>query len=145
MQKLDFIVPTFKEEDNLVIGILSLGLVKNLSLDKSVLFVLHFKCNLCHVSTVPCQPTQLNVLGSCDNNTVLLNWDDSRGASSYMVLISGNLGYGDSFQTSESILEVELLCGQTYTITTVGQNDLCDSIESDPVQFTSGKIGHNHE
>ncbi|XP_057183469.1 G surface protein, allelic form 156-like [Triplophysa rosa] len=90
-----------------------------------------------YIHTEPCQPTKLNIIGSCDNNTVLLNWDDSRGASNYMVHILGNLGYGDSFQTSESILELELLCGQTYTFTTVGQNDLCESIESAPVQFTS--------
>ncbi|XP_055044899.2 uncharacterized protein fndc7b [Misgurnus anguillicaudatus] len=90
-----------------------------------------------YVQTEPCQPTQLNVIGSCDNNTVLLNWDDSRGASSYTVFISGNLGYDDSFQSSESILALDLLCGQNYTLTTVGQNDVCDSISSAPVYFTT--------
>ncbi|XP_051515678.1 uncharacterized protein LOC127418869 [Myxocyprinus asiaticus] len=90
-----------------------------------------------YIHTEPCQPTQPSILGSCDNNTILLNWDDSRGASSYTVTVTGNLGYANSIQTSESILEVELLCGQTYNFTIVGQNDVCDSITSTPVHFTT--------
>ncbi|KAL1249579.1 hypothetical protein QQF64_020584 [Cirrhinus molitorella] len=90
-----------------------------------------------HITTEPCQPTQPTVLGSCDNNTVLLNWSHSKGASSYTVHITSNLGYADSFQTSESTLTVELLCGQTYTFTTTGENDVCDSIPSNPAHFTT--------
>uniref|UniRef100_A0A672T9V5 Fibronectin type-III domain-containing protein n=3 Tax=Sinocyclocheilus grahami TaxID=75366 RepID=A0A672T9V5_SINGR len=90
-----------------------------------------------HITTEPCQPTQPTVLGSCDNNTVLLNWNHSRGASNYTVHITSNLGYADSFQTSESTLTVELLCGQTYTFTTLGENDFCGSIPSNPAHFTT--------
>ncbi|XP_067303573.1 fibronectin [Pseudorasbora parva] len=90
-----------------------------------------------YVQTEPCQPTQVTVSGSCDNNTVLLNWNHSRGALSYTVLITSNLRYADSFQTSETMLTVELLCGQTYTFTTVGENDVCDSIPSAPAHFTT--------
>ncbi|KAF4097010.1 hypothetical protein G5714_022979 [Onychostoma macrolepis] len=90
-----------------------------------------------HIITEPCQPTQPTVSGSCDNNTVILNWNHSRGASSYTVHITSNLGYNDSFQTSESTLTVELLCGQTYTFTTLGENDVCDSIPSTPAHFTT--------
>ncbi|XP_077060714.1 uncharacterized protein fndc7b [Siphateles boraxobius] len=90
-----------------------------------------------HIQTEPCQPTQLTVSGSCDNNTVHLNWNHSRGALSYSVFIVSNLGYADSFQTSESMLTAELLCGQTYTFTAVGQNDICDSIPSIPAHLTT--------
>ncbi|XP_043081301.1 serine-rich adhesin for platelets [Puntigrus tetrazona] len=90
-----------------------------------------------HITTEPCQPTQPTVSGSCNNNTVLLNWSHSRGASSYTMHITGNLGYMDSFQTIESTLTVELLCGQTYTFTTLGENDVCDSIPSTPAHFTT--------
>ncbi|XP_016331309.1 uncharacterized protein LOC107680061 [Sinocyclocheilus anshuiensis] len=90
-----------------------------------------------HITTEPCQPTQPTVLGSCDNNTVLLNWSHSRGATNYTVHITSNLGYADSFQTSESTLTVELLCGQTYTFTTLGENDFCGSIPSNPAHFTT--------
>ncbi|KTF75017.1 hypothetical protein cypCar_00024381 [Cyprinus carpio] len=90
-----------------------------------------------HITTEPCQPTQPTVSGSCDNNTVVLNWSHSKGALSYKVHITSNLGYDDSFQTSESTLTVELLCGQTYTFTTLGENGVCDGIPSTPAHFTT--------
>ncbi|XP_056304665.1 uncharacterized protein LOC130216807 [Danio aesculapii] len=88
-----------------------------------------------YITTEPCQPAQLTATGSCDNNTVHLNWNISRGASRYTVLITSNLGYTESLQTSVPMLTVDLLCGQTYTFKTVGENDICDSLPSTPANF----------
>lgn len=95
------------------------------------------------VSSEPCQPAQLTVTGSCDNNTVHLNWNNSRGASRYTVLITSNLGYTESLQTSVPMLTVDLLCGQTYTFKTVGENDICDSLPSTPANFRTGMNQHS--
>lgn len=68
--------------------------------------------------------------GSCDNDTVVLDWLAADGALRYVVTASGNLGYVDSLQTSETTAEFQLPCGQQFTFTVMAQDDRCDSTVS---------------
>ncbi|XP_017573413.2 uncharacterized protein LOC108439482 [Pygocentrus nattereri] len=90
-----------------------------------------------HVTTEPCQPQHLTVDGSCENNTLLLKWDDTAGALGYVVVATGNLGYTSAYQTNVSILEVGLPCGQSYSFTVMGQDKRCNSPLSIPAEFTT--------
>ncbi|XP_075901618.1 uncharacterized protein fndc7b isoform X2 [Nelusetta ayraudi] len=90
------------------------------------------------VQTGPCQPAGLTVSGSCDNETVVLDWAAAEGASVYTVTALGDLGYVTSFQTNETTAEAELPCGQLFTFTLVAQDDRCDSASSLPEEFKTG-------
>lgn len=87
----------------------------------------------------PCQPVGLTVSGSCDNETVTLDWVAAQGASLYTVTAAGDLGYVTSFQTNETMGEVELPCGQLFTFTVVANDDRCDSVASLPEEFKTGE------
>lgn len=87
----------------------------------------------------PCQPAGLTVSGSCDNETVALDWAAAQGASVYTVTAAGQLGYVMSFQTNETMAEAELPCGQLFNFTVVAQDDRCDSAPSLPEEFKTGE------
>lgn len=89
-------------------------------------------------SPEPCQPTGLTVHGSCNSETVVLNWSVVKGALVYEVTATGNLGYIMSFQTNETTIETELPCGQLFTFTVKAQDDQCDSAVSLPETFKTG-------
>uniref|UniRef100_A0A8P4G5R4 Fibronectin type-III domain-containing protein n=1 Tax=Dicentrarchus labrax TaxID=13489 RepID=A0A8P4G5R4_DICLA len=90
------------------------------------------------VQTDPCQPTGLAVSGSCDNETVVLDWSAADGASLYMVTATGDLGYVTSFRTDETTIEAELPCGQVFTFTVKALDDRCESPVSLPAVFKTG-------
>ncbi|KAK9519631.1 hypothetical protein VZT92_022346 [Zoarces viviparus] len=96
------------------------------------------------VQTGPCQPTGLTASGSCDNGTVVLDWSAAEGASVYVVSATGDLGYVTSFQTEETSVEAELLCGQLFTFTVKAQDDRCDSAVSMPESFKTGPCVPEH-
>lgn len=89
-------------------------------------------------SPEPCQPTGITVNGSCNNDTVVLDWSAAAGASVYTVTASGDLGYVTSYQTEETTIEAELPCGQLFTFTVKAQDDRCDSAVSLPKKFKTG-------
>ncbi|TMS20668.1 Fibronectin type III domain-containing protein 7 [Larimichthys crocea] len=82
------------------------------------------------IQTGPCQPTGLTASGSCDNDTVVLDWLAADGALRYVVTATGNLGYVDSLRTNETTAMFDLPCGQEYTFTVMAQDDRCDSAVS---------------
>ncbi|XP_066528003.1 fibronectin-like [Hoplias malabaricus] len=93
--------------------------------------------NTVYITTEPCKPQHLTVSSSCENNTILLDWDNAAGALGYTIVATGNLGYTNAFQTNVSILEVNVPCGQSYSFTVEGQDNLCNSPQSTAVQFTT--------
>lgn len=86
----------------------------------------------------PCQPAGLTVSGSCENETVVLDWPVAEGALVYTVTATGELGYVASFQTNETMIEADLPCGQLFTFTVKAQDDRCDSAVSLPEEFKTG-------
>nr|XP_046247875.1 uncharacterized protein LOC124060678 [Scatophagus argus] len=100
--------------------------------------------NTVEIQTEPCQPTGLTVSGSCDNETVVVDWLAAEGASVYTVTATGDRGYATSFQTNETTLEAELPCGQLFTFTVKAQDDRCDSPVSQPEEFKTGPCVPEH-
>ncbi|XP_041862145.1 fibronectin-like [Melanotaenia boesemani] len=96
------------------------------------------------IQTEPCQPTGLAATGSCNNETVVLNWSEARGALVYVVTASGDLGYVTSFQTNGTTIEADLPCGQLFTFTVVAQDDRCESAVSLPKQYKTGPCIPDH-
>lgn len=78
------------------------------------------------------------VSGSCNNDSIILDWHKAKGASLYEVTISGHLGYTDSIQTNDTIIQTDLPCGQMFNLTVLAKDDRCDSIFSSSVQYKTG-------
>lgn len=92
----------------------------------------------------PCQPTGLTVTGSCNNETLTLDWSAAEGASFYTVIATGDLGYLTSFQTNETMAELQLPCGQLFTFTVRAQDSQCDSAVSLPEEFKTAPCKPEH-
>lgn len=74
------------------------------------------------------------------NDTVVLDWPDTQGALSYLISVSGHLGYVVEFNSTESLLEATLPCGQMYSATVAPRDDRCDGPQSTPSQFKTGTV-----
>ena len=84
---------------------------------------------------------QLRVTGSCDSETVTLDWTEATGALAYLITADGDLGGASSYETNDTTLEAELLCGQSYTFSVRARGPACDGPLSDPARFTTGTGG----
>lgn len=82
--------------------------------------------------------------GSCDNETLTLDWSAAEGALIYTVIATGDLGYLTSFQTNKTTVELELPCGQLFTFTIRAQDSQCDSAVSLPKEFKTGPCIPEH-
>ena len=81
---------------------------------------------------------QLSVNGSCDSETATLYWTEASGAQTYLITADGDLGSSSSYQTNDTALEVELLCGQSYNFTIRVRGEVCDGPVSAPANFIAG-------
>ncbi|XP_041941446.1 uncharacterized protein LOC121704923 [Alosa sapidissima] len=90
------------------------------------------------IQTEPCQPVNVTARVACNNDTVTLDWDNTPGALSYIISISGHLGYVVDFNSTESQLEATLPCGQSYNATVTPRDDRCDGPQSALMQFKTG-------
>ncbi|CAL8396350.1 unnamed protein product [Boreogadus saida] len=89
------------------------------------------------ILTELCQ-VSLSVNGSCDSETVAMNWTEAAGALTYLITAEGDLGWVRHFQTNDTTLEAELLCGQSYTLTARAQGQSGDGPVSAPAHFIAG-------
>ncbi|XP_026061504.1 fibronectin [Carassius auratus] len=88
-----------------------------------------------YLTTDPCKPENVTAHVSCDSETVELDWSKAKGASFYIVMATGSLGYFVDFNTSSTNLSVSLLCGQSYNVSVQANSDTCDSLPSIPALF----------
>lgn len=82
--------------------------------------------------------------GSCDNETLVLDWFAAEGALAYTITARGDLGYVTTFQTNETMAELELPCGQLFTFTVRAHDSQCDSPVSLPEEFKTGPCIPEH-
>ncbi|KTF95187.1 hypothetical protein cypCar_00023202, partial [Cyprinus carpio] len=88
-----------------------------------------------YLTTDPCKPENVSAHVSCDSETVALDWSKAKGASFYIVMATGSLGYFVDFNTTSTNLSVSLLCGQSYNVSVQANSDTCDSPLSIPAVF----------
>ncbi|KAJ8279126.1 hypothetical protein COCON_G00061920 [Conger conger] len=96
------------------------------------------------ITTGPCQPAGMSAEGVCSNDTVLLTWEETRGALKYMVIAEGNLGYIVDFATDDTTLEAQLPCGQTFSFSVSAQGQQCKSPFSGKAYFRTGPCIPQH-
>ncbi|XP_061884565.1 uncharacterized protein LOC133635404 [Entelurus aequoreus] len=100
--------------------------------------------SIVYIRTEPCKPTDLRAEGSCDNDTFAVHWSAAKGATGYVVTVTGDLGYVTTFQTNETMTEGALPCGQLFTFTVKAQDDRCDSSVSQPAVLKTGPCVPQH-
>lgn len=82
--------------------------------------------------------------GSCDNESLVLDWSTAEGALVYTIIARGDLGYVTSLQTNDTMVELDLPCGQLFTFTVRAQASRCDSVVSLPEEFKTGPCIPQH-
>uniref|UniRef100_A0AAV2KZF0 Fibronectin type-III domain-containing protein n=1 Tax=Knipowitschia caucasica TaxID=637954 RepID=A0AAV2KZF0_KNICA len=118
-------------------------LFSDLQCGQSYTFYVEASSDLCfsepsetaEAQTGPCQPSGLEVLGSCNNNTVEVGWSPASGAEWYTVYVSGDLGYTLSLRTDDTVTTAELPCGQMYNFSVRAHDSTCSSVISNFVEM----------
>ncbi|KAF7202765.1 putative LOC107392962-like protein [Nothobranchius furzeri] len=94
--------------------------------------------SIVEIQTEPCQPTGLSAKGSCNNDTVVLNWSKAKGALIYEVTAFEDQGYVATFQTNSTTLETDLPCGHQFNFTVKAQDNRCESPQSKAAHYKTG-------
>ncbi|XP_016419796.1 uncharacterized protein LOC107749215, partial [Sinocyclocheilus rhinocerous] len=94
-----------------------------------------------NMTSDPCKPENVTAHVSCDSKTVALDWSKAKGASFYIVMAAGSLGYFVDFNTTSTNLSVSLLCGQSYNVSVQAHGETCDSLPSIPAVFRLERRG----
>ncbi|XP_061587413.1 fibronectin type III domain-containing protein 7-like [Cololabis saira] len=101
------------------------------------------ECNITSSSTtslqsVPCIPTNVSVIMDCANNSAVVSWFASRGATEYWVTAISSHS-NDTCKTSDSSCRLSsLTCGTSYTVQVVAMDGNCSSMPSQPLEVKSG-------
>lgn len=75
----------------------------------------------------PCEPQHVEVEYSLSIGQ--LSWDKTKGASSYTVQASTDLGSVLSCSTNDTSCAIyDMSCSQTYDITVTAQNNVCQDV-----------------
>ncbi|KAJ8277963.1 hypothetical protein GJAV_G00082190 [Gymnothorax javanicus] len=79
-------------------------------------------------ATGPCEPENIDITPHCESNTMLVSWDSSAGADSYVVLAQSEEEHLSSCRTADTFCQLsQLQCGETYNITVLAGDWLCNS------------------
>ncbi|XP_008292889.1 uncharacterized protein fndc7b [Stegastes partitus] len=88
------------------------------------------------VTSVPCPPEGVMPVLNCSTNTAQVEWQTSKGASSYIVQAFGVEEHktGCESKTDSCILS-DLKCGFTYDIIVIAANSMCNVSQSKVIQL----------
>ncbi|XP_072525550.1 uncharacterized protein [Salminus brasiliensis] len=89
------------------------------------------------LQTGPCVPVNVSVVSECANNSAVVVWDHSSGATSYHVSGKGNNGNVSCQSTTPTCVLTNLICGSTYSVQVVAEGNSCSSVPSVPVALSS--------
>lgn len=98
-----------------------------------MLFCCPFMCLL----SDPCQPVNVSAVALCQSDSVHISWNQTSNAVNYTLTVTGNLGYVNMYNTSQTLLSAALPCGQDYNATLQAQGSKCYSLPSSAVYFTT--------
>ncbi|XP_068176517.1 fibronectin type III domain-containing protein 7-like [Antennarius striatus] len=100
-------------------------------------------CNVSYSSmtqlkAVPCIPQYVQARVDCETDGVVVSWEPSKGASSYMAVAQGNGGYVSTCDSNQTTcLFDDLLCGLNYSITISASDEMCSSAGSSVVELST--------
>lgn len=90
---------------------------------------------------VPCKPENISVDQNCSSNVITVNWKQSSKTQNYTVKAMSALGVNSTCDCTESSCSfLDLSCGQLYTFTVMGHNNVCQSEMSTPLEKLTGKL-----
>ncbi|KAJ8384528.1 hypothetical protein AAFF_G00204430 [Aldrovandia affinis] len=79
-------------------------------------------------ATGPCDPQNVDTTLHCETNMVIVSWDASAGASRYMVLARDEEEQLSSCSTTDTSCQLnQLNCGDTYNISVLADDGICNS------------------
>ncbi|XP_060750589.1 fibronectin type III domain-containing protein 7-like [Tachysurus vachellii] len=83
------------------------------------------------VKTAPCVPQNIQVILACQSTVLNVTWQQSGGATQYRAMVETSVGQIIYQVTDKLFFTVSnILCGMTYNVTVVAQNDKCNSSRS---------------
>uniref|UniRef100_A0A3B1JGU4 Fibronectin type-III domain-containing protein n=1 Tax=Astyanax mexicanus TaxID=7994 RepID=A0A3B1JGU4_ASTMX len=89
------------------------------------------------LQTGPCAPVNVSVLSYCANNSAVVVWDQSTGATSYHVYANSSNSYASCQSTTPTCTLTNLTCGSSYSVQVVAEGS-CTSAPSLPVVLNTG-------
>ncbi|XP_028988094.1 mucin-4-like [Betta splendens] len=95
------------------------------------------------VQTEPCQPVIVAVDALCQSDSVYISWNQTSNAVNYIIAVSGNLGYVNTYNTSQTLLSATLPCGQDYNATLRAHGAKCYSLTSSAAFTTTPCVPRN--
>ncbi|GAA6076390.1 uncharacterized protein LOC113651476 [Tachysurus ichikawai] len=83
------------------------------------------------VKTAPCVPQNIQVMLTCQSTVLNVTWQQSGEATQYRAMVETSVGQIIYQVTDKLFFTVSnILCGMTYNVTVVAQNDKCNSSRS---------------
>ncbi|KAK3546853.1 hypothetical protein QTP86_003744 [Hemibagrus guttatus] len=83
------------------------------------------------VKTAPCMPQNIQAILACQSTVLNVTWQQSGEATQYRAMVETSAGQVIYPVTDKLFFTVSnILCGMTYNVTVVAQNDKCNSSHS---------------
>ncbi|XP_078263980.1 fibronectin type III domain-containing protein 7-like [Rhinoraja longicauda] len=83
------------------------------------------------IQTGPCTPGNVSVFVDCSTNAAVVSWEMGNGSDFYIATATGTNEETNSCIAEDSTCEIyDLQCGQSYNVTVVAVNEMCNSSES---------------
>ena len=97
------------------------------------------KMSMCPAPCLP-DPSSITVAVGCDNDTALVSWAWSNGASSYKLTATSNDGYVATCASQQNYCNcTNLVCGQTYNLSLTAINSVCQVTQDTSITFQTRK------
>ncbi|XP_069794080.1 fibronectin type III domain-containing protein 7-like isoform X2 [Narcine bancroftii] len=91
------------------------------------------------VLTAPCIPENITAQVDCDVNDALISWEQSDGSDFYVATAKASDGFEHLCNTEETTcIIIDLHCGQSFNITVIAVNEMCNSSESAEICIQTG-------
>ncbi|XP_032883843.1 uncharacterized protein LOC116977489 isoform X5 [Amblyraja radiata] len=83
------------------------------------------------IQTGPCTPGNISAYVDCSTNAAVVSWEMSNGSDCYVATAIGNIEETHSCIAEDETCEIYgLQCGESYNVTVVAVNEMCNSSES---------------
>lgn len=92
------------------------------------------------INAAPCMPQNIRAILACQSTVLNITWQQSGEATFYRAMVETSAGQVMFPITDKPFFSVpNILCGLTYNVTVVAQNDKCNSSRSSVQSAISGE------